>query len=185
MGCSGFCWLWMDFCTGAWRCWWDSILSPHSGKICVNPKRRVWTSKRQDLPSELEGSSRGEQAAGWSTLYVVNSHVYYDNLDSTHNTLQWHGPLPLSLPLCSPSSFIQCVADGNPSDLHIGSREYQNSSAEGFQIAMGLDSIWESRKTLWKPGLRSEPFLLWLTPGRRARCSSCSWWMTAWFCKQM
>lgn len=153
MGGSGFCWLWMDFHTGAWTCWWVILLSPCSGKICIN-SIRVCRSKTQ-----IRRKSRGEQTAGWWTLHVVNSHVYCNNLDSTDNILQWHSPLPLSLSQRSPSSFTQCVAHGNPSDVHIVSREYQNSSADGFQIAMGLDSTWETRKPLWKPGLRSEPSL--------------------------
>lgn len=170
----------MDFCTGAWTCWWDSILSlmsPHSGKICINLKR-VRRSKTQGLPPGLERSSRGERTAGWWTSHVVSSHVYYDNLDSTDNTLQWHGPLSLSLPPCSPPYFTQCLADGNPSDVDVGSREYQNASADGFQIAMGPSGNQASGQKCPCPKL-------WLTPGRRARYSSCSWWMTTWFCKQM
>jgi len=58
--------------------------------------------------------------------------------------------------VCILSLLSHSVWQMETADVHVGSREYQNGYADSFQIAMGLDSIWETRKTLWKPGLGSE-----------------------------
>lgn len=100
--------------------------------------------------------NRGEWAAGLWIFYVVSSHVYW------MFTLIWISQLTPCIDLvlyhycclCSPSSLTQCVAGGDPLGVDAGSREYWSGSAMTF---MRLYSIWENRKTLWKPSLRRDP----------------------------
>lgn len=108
------------------------------------------------LPPELEGNGReGGQLAEEHYMLLIHMFtmvIWIPLVTPCNNMVLCH-----YLPLCSPFSFTQC--ETLQMFMYSGPREYQNGSAGGLQIAMGQDSIWETRKTLWKPSLRSEPSL--------------------------